>query len=113
MFIGSTVVYRTLSQLNEVKMTLCEQFPEYHVETHNPQPLTSVVTQVTDDMPTIYLVGNLQPVPELPPNWALGEVAVNLSPHIKALVTLLSYSLYILYYSSLGMLKLLKDLHCY
>ncbi|EUB62246.1 Dedicator of cytokinesis protein [Echinococcus granulosus] len=83
-FIGTTVVYRTLSQLNEVKMTLCEQFPEYHVETHNPQPLTAVVTQVTDEVPTIRLVGNLQPVPELPPNWASGEAAANLSPHIKA-----------------------------
>ncbi|VDK39284.1 unnamed protein product [Taenia asiatica] len=83
-FIGTTVVYRTLSQLNEVKMTLCEQFPEYHVETYNPQPLTAVATQVTDEVPTIRLVGNLQPVPELPPNWASGEAAANLSPHIKA-----------------------------
>ncbi|KAL5110864.1 Dedicator of cytokinesi protein 5 [Taenia crassiceps] len=83
-FIGTTVVYRTLSQLNEVKMILCEQFPEYHVETYNPQPLTAVATQVTDEVPTIRLVGNLQPVPELPPNWASGEAAANLSPHIKA-----------------------------
>ncbi|KAL5966603.1 Dedicator of cytokinesi protein 1 [Taenia solium] len=83
-FIETTVVYRTLSQLNEVKMTLCEQFPEYHVETYNPQPLTAVATQVTDEVPTIRLVGNLQPVPELPPNWASGEAAANLSPHIKA-----------------------------
>ncbi|VDM33755.1 unnamed protein product [Hydatigera taeniaeformis] len=83
-FIGTTVVYRTLSQLNEVKMTLCEQFPEYHVETYNPQPLTAVATQITDEVPTIRLVGNLQPVPELPSNWASGEAAANLSPHIKA-----------------------------
>lgn len=83
-FIGNTVVYRTLSQLNEVKMTLCEQFPEYHVETNNPQPLTSTETQITNDVPTIRLVGNLHPVPEMPPNWATGEAAANLSPHIKA-----------------------------
>ncbi|KAM7538321.1 hypothetical protein Aperf_G00000069012 [Anoplocephala perfoliata] len=83
-FIENTLVYRTLSQLNEVKMTLCEQFPEYHVETNNPQPLTSTRTQVTNDVPTIRLVGNLHPVPELPPNWASGEAAANLSPHIKA-----------------------------
>lgn len=54
------------------------------METYNPQPLTAVATQVTDEVPTIRLVGNLQPVPELPPNWASGEAAANLSPHIKA-----------------------------
>uniref|UniRef100_A0A5K3F7F3 DOCKER domain-containing protein n=2 Tax=Mesocestoides corti TaxID=53468 RepID=A0A5K3F7F3_MESCO len=83
-FIGSTVVYRTLNQLNDVKMTLCEQFPEYHIETNNPRPLTTVTTEVTDDVPTIRLVGNLQPVPELPPNWASGSAAENLSTNIKA-----------------------------
>uniref|UniRef100_A0A0R3TUC0 DOCKER domain-containing protein n=1 Tax=Rodentolepis nana TaxID=102285 RepID=A0A0R3TUC0_RODNA len=83
-FIGNTIVYRTLSQLNEVKMTLCEQFPEYHVETNNPQPLTSTETQITNDAPTIRLVSNLHPVPEIPANWATGEAAANLSPHIKA-----------------------------
>ncbi|KAL7064371.1 hypothetical protein AAHC03_05641 [Spirometra sp. Aus1] len=68
-FISDSIVYRTTETIGNVTALLSAQFPDAKVVSNvaSPDVLDAVIQEGDDETPTIYLISNLQPEPELPP----------------------------------------------
>uniref|UniRef100_A0A0X3PQ60 Dedicator of cytokinesis protein 1 n=1 Tax=Schistocephalus solidus TaxID=70667 RepID=A0A0X3PQ60_SCHSO len=82
-FISDSIVYRTTETIGNVTALLSAQFPDAKVVSNiaSPDVLDAAVQEGDDATPTIYLISNLQPEPEIPPEW---KSVSHLDSRIKA-----------------------------